>query len=808
MSAVTSVDKIDQFEKTADRLNTMLPIPTLSENALAVLNKRYLKRDEEGNVTETAVDMFMRVANTVSSAEVKFGASSEEQARVLDEFYGMMATGKFMPNSPTLMNAGRKMGQLSACFVIPIEDSIDSIFNAIKATATIQKAAGGTGFSLDRLRPSGDWISSSGGTTSGPLSFWKVLNETTTAIQQGAFRRGASMAMMSITHPDILKFIFSKQEKGAFENFNISIKITDAWMKQLKEGPNNPTIVTNYRTSISYWIPKSVNPNTYTLKDLEKVSGTNCDNSKYWSYKDLYGVIVHNAWQTGEPGVCFIDVVNAHNSIPVSGPIESSNPCGEQFLPAWGSCQLGSINLIKFVLPDNTINWKDLGQTVKNAVRFLDNSVEVNNYVIPQIGEVAKANRNVGLGIMGFADLLFKIGVPYDSDDGLAWADRIMSFIQTNAHDASEELAVKRGNFPAYEGSTWQTKHKRKQRTSATTTVAPTGTISIIADCSCGIEPIFSLAFLRNVMQTQLKEFNSYFESVAKKAKYWGYEREKLFDLIMEHGTIASIPNIPDNVKKVFVSAHDVAPEWHVKMQAAFQKHCDNAISKTINLPHDAKEETVDTVYKLAYTLGCKGVTVYRDGCRMNQPMALTAKEEKPENKPVTLIPTKTASILPSVRIRVRSPQGNCHIVVVVDPKTEREMEVFASVGKAGDLAFSDSEAICRMISIWLRSGGTIEMVIHQLDGIGSSTGVATKDGQIQSLGSAIACGLKRYKAAKTKFGLIGLLTGKVDLENIDSVKDTKKSEMYKIKCPSCKTGILQYVEGCKKCVSCGYSEC
>jgi len=504
-------------------------IPTLSANALTVLQSRYLIKDEQGRCVETPAQLFSRVASLIAGAEARYGAGSSEIKGWHRRYYDFMASLKFLPNSPALMNANRPNGMLSACFVLPIEDSIEGIFETIKQTALIQKAGGGTGFSLDKLRPTGDRVASSGGTTSGPISFWRVFSETTDAIQQGAFRRGANMGMMSVEHPDILKFLHAKQNLKAFTNFNISVKITDAWMKKLTSSRKSLHIVKNPRTQQRYLLPIGIDIGRYTINDLVKLTGKQRAAPRragqFYTVSDIWKMIVKCAHKTGEPGVAFIDRINRDNPTPSLGKIEATNPCGEQPLLPYEACTLGSINLTKFITLSNgkaDVDWPGLAKAVKLAVRFLDNIVDVCNYPVIDTVRLAQANRKIGLGVMGFADCLFLLGIPYDSQQGVEFGASIMRFINKNAHDAGSELADSRGPFPNWNASIWRTEKSRKVRNASITCVAPTGTISIIADCSCGIEPAYSLVFVRQVLDgTKMLQINPIFKQIAQKDGFY-----------------------------------------------------------------------------------------------------------------------------------------------------------------------------------------------------------------------------------------------------------------------------------------------
>ncbi|HRX85596.1 MAG TPA: vitamin B12-dependent ribonucleotide reductase [Phycisphaerae bacterium] len=858
--------------------------PRLSRNAMNVLEARYLIKDETGSCRETPAELFQRVARTVAAAELLHNADPSNRSEWEARFYELMATGKFMPNSPTLMNAGREMGMLSACFVLPVRDSIDEIFDSIKHTALIQKAGGGTGFAFDELRPTGDFIKSSGGSTSGPISFWRAFSEATNAIQQGAFRRGANMGMMYIDHPDILKFLHAKQDLNQFTNYNISVKMTDEWMEAFRAAPDSPHIVRNPRTGKTYYLPREMEIWEYDIRSLVPTEGHSgaAAPGAYYTRREIWNIIVQHAWQTGEPGVVFMDRINQTNPTPHIGRMEATNPCGEQPLLPYEACNLGSINVAAFIehagLGRARVDWDGLRTCIHECTRFLDNVIDVNNYPLPEIDAICKGNRKIGLGVMGFADALFKLGVGYNTDEGVEWGERFMKFLNDEAHACSERLALTRGNFPNWKGSTWDTQFHRPMRNACCTTVAPTGTISIIADCSCGIEPLFSLVFYRNVLKGQAQgrqpmiEVNRFFERALTER---GLESREILEQIATDGTLAHVDDLPDDLRRVYVCAHDVTPEWHVRMQAAFQKHCDASISKTINFPESASIEDVETIYRLSYDLRCKGVTVYRDGCRKSQPMALKKSDKQeaaapapaapapaPEMEPATL-----PDMLSSVRLKQMTPFGNMHVQVTVDPKQEREMEVFAQLGKGGDLANSDLEAICRLTSLWLRSGGRLKHVIQQLKGIGSSLQVSTKEGKIMSLGDGLARALTRYARAKTHFGLQSLLLGDFDPEELDKVQrglavepanrtgrtngqngngngkhsgngngngnghtnghgngDAVKSggaaglgrlvapeptqqEAFKVKCPECQAE-LSFGEGCCMCHSCGYSHC
>lgn len=812
--AVDAAAMLDAVDPPRD-----LPDPGLSVNALAVLERRYLKKDPEtGEVVETPRQIFWRVASCIARPEMRMpGGDAEKALAIAREFYELMARRRFMPNSPTLMNAGREMGMLSACFVLPVEDSIDGIFESIKATALIQKAGGGTGFSFSRLRPRGDLVRSSGGTTEGPLSFIQVFSKATDAIQQGAFRRGANMGILRIDHPDIVEFITFKDDLDKIQNYNVSVAVTDRFLDELQANPDT--------------VHQVQNPRTRAWSKLAKRDAEGEATGAHWTVGELWDVIVTHAWRTGEPGVVFIDRINARNPIKNVGLIEATNPCGEQPLHPYDSCNLGSINLGEFVSgegEDASFDWEEYRSVIHTCTRFLDNVIEENRYPLPQIDAMSKTTRRIGLGVMGFADALYKLGIPYASEEGCEFGERIMRVLNDESHLASEALAEDRGVFHAWDGSDWQAAGRR-MRNSYTTTIAPTGTISIIAGCSGGIEPMFSLAFIRQIMKdergrpTVMREVNHVFEHVAREHDILS---DELIDEISSAGTLQHIDGVPAEIKAVFQTAHDISPYWHMRMQAAFQRHCDSSISKTINFPREADVDDVRKIYELAIELDVKGVTVYRDGCRDFQPMALKgstrradAVAEGPAHVVETtssgdLVPIRLPEIMPSLRIRQMTPFGNMHVKVAVDPNTGREREVFAQLGKGGDIANSDLEAICRLLSLWLRVNGSLEAALKQLDGIGSSLTVPTKDGRIMSLADGLARALHRYIQAKKAHGLEALLLGRVPTEALMDVPLQPRSDSgpqgatsYKLKCPGC-SGDLAFEEGCVKCYECGYSQC
>jgi ribonucleoside-diphosphate reductase alpha chain len=573
---------------------------TLTDNALAVLRARYLVR-EGGVAVETVDELFRRVARHVSAAETRLGYSPDEVAAAAATFERMMASLEFLPNSPTLMNAGRPLGQLAACFVVPVEDSTTGVFEAVRWAAEIQKTGGGTGFSFSRLRPAGDLVASTGGTASGPVSLMQVFDVATEAIKQGGTRRGANMGMLRVDHPDILEFIAIKLDPARMRNFNLSVAVTDAFMAAVAAG-------------ITYDL---VNPRTGAAQGQLDA-------------RRVFDAIANAAWTIGDPGMVFIDRINADQPTPQLGAIEATNPCGEQPLLPFESCTLGSLDLGKFVAADD-LDLARLRGAIHSAVRFLDDVIDANRYPLPEIERATKATRKIGLGIMGWADALAALEIPYDSEAALALAGNVAELLEVESLAASRELAERRGGFPAWAGSRWAREAGAEPplRNATTTTIAPTGTISIIAGCSSGIEPFYALAYRRNVLDgAELMEVNPAFQRLAVAR---GFASPELFAAITEHGGVRGRPDVPADVQRWFPTAHEIEIEMHVRMQAAFQRHCHAAVSKTINLPRTATPADVKAAYQLAYELGCKGITVYRDGSRDGQVLVTGPKIATPQ---------------------------------------------------------------------------------------------------------------------------------------------------------------------------------
>ncbi len=734
----------------------------LSQNAIKVLEKRYLKKNEEGKIVETPEDLFRRVARSVAIADSQYGKSFEEVAKIERDFYKMLTSLEFLPNSPTLMNAGRRLGQLSACFVLPVDDSMESIFDAVKHTAIIHKSGGGTGFSFSRLRPNGDIVGSTKGISSGPVSFMTVFDTATEAVKQGGTRRGANMGILRVDHPDILSFITCKDDNSKFNNFNISVAITDEFMKAVEEDKSYDLI----------------NPRTKKVTNTLKA-------------RDVFNLIVQHAWKNGEPGIVFIDRVNAANPTPHIGKIESTNPCGEQPLLPYESCNLGSINLAKMLkessLGNYEVDWNRLKDITWKAVRFLDNVIEINKYPLKKIEETTKANRKIGLGIMGWADMLIQLKIPYNSEKAITLAEEVMEFIQREGKNASSVLAEERGVFPNYEGSIFE--GKIKLRNATVTTIAPTGTLSIIAGCSSGIEPLFAVSYIRTVMEgTKLIEINPYFEKVAKERGFWSRE---LMERIAEKGSVKDFDEIPVDVRAIFVTAHDITPEEHIRMQAAFQKYVDNAVSKTVNFPHNATPKDVEEVYLLAYKLGCKGVTVYRDGSREQQVLSTKKKEDAKNAGEIAqkIIPKKRPEVIKGSTRFMKTGCGNLYVTINEDDDGHL-FELFTSMGKAGGCAASQSEAIGRLVSLAFRSNIEPEEVIKQLKGISCHSPAWHDGGKILSCSDAIAKALEKYHSKGNK-----------------SNGNSNKIKMIMGACPEC-GGAVEHEGGCAVCHNCGFTRC
>ncbi|MBN1376657.1 MAG: vitamin B12-dependent ribonucleotide reductase [Dehalococcoidia bacterium] len=762
-------DQVSELRVSDDTASSNhLPIDlTLTENALLVLQKRYLQKDEKGNVTETPEEMFRRVSKHIAAAELIFDKNAKVEEWE-DKFFRLMVSLEFLPNSPTLMNAGRELGQLSACFVLPVEDSTESIFDAVKYTALIHKSGGGTGFSFSRIRPKQDRVGSTGGVASGPVSFMRAFDCATDVIKQGGMRRGANMGILSIDHPDILEFITCKDDPKAFTNFNISVAVTDAFMNAVENG-----------------------------SDYDLINPHNGEIVGHLNAGEVFNKIVDMAWRTGDPGVIFIDRINQYNTTPNLGKIECTNPCGEQPLLPYESCNLGSINLSKMTKTVNgkiEIDFDKLRDTVRLSARFLDDVIEVNKYPLQQINDMTRQTRKIGLGVMGFADMLIQLRVPYNSDRALEIAEKVMSFISYEAAAESASLAQARGVFPAFGGSVYSSQKGPDLRNANRTTIAPTGTLSIIAGCSSGIEPVFALSYFRHILDGEkLIEVNPFFKSTANQEKFYSTD---LLKKLADGEKLVNIEDIPAWVKNVFVTSHDISPEWHVKIQAAFQKSTDSAVSKTVNLPHEATVDDVKQVYELAYQSGLKGITIYRDRSRDTQVLNTGKEKSNEKTKEIDvearLAPRQRPKITRGITERVTTGCGYIYVTVNFDEKGI--CEVFSSLGKAGGCASAQLEATSRLISLIFRSGIDVGSVIKQLRAIRCPS-VSWENGRaILSCADAIGSVLEKY-------------VKKEDDNLVPAEHSYSANSGFSGQCPDC-GNLLVYQEGCHICPSCGYTKC
>lgn len=749
----------------------------LTENALKVLEKRYFRKDENGVLKEDWDKMLTRVATNIAGKD----------AEKADRFYRLMDAGYFLPNSPTLMNAGSDLQQLSACFVLPIEDSMESIFETVKNAALIHKSGGGTGFSFSHLREANARVRSTNGVSSGPLSFLKVFNAATDAVKQGGTRRGANMAILNVDHPQILDFITCKENPAELTNFNISVGITEEFMQAVANDAEYNLI----------------SPHTGTIIKTLKAA-------------DVFALIVQMAHKNGEPGIVFLDRMNNSNPTPILGKIESTNPCGEQPLLPYESCNLGSLNLALFI-KDGDVDWDKLQTAIYDSVDFLDAVIDVSRYPLPQIESISRANRKIGLGVMGWADMLFQLKIPYASEEALVLASKVMEFIDFNAKMQSLKLAAEKCAFPNFAKSIyaegclkreklfqdWDYLKARIQkegiRNATLTTIAPTGTISMIADTSSGIEPQFSLAYVKNVMDGEkLLYVNKYLQQALEEK---GICNEELLEKILTRGSLAGIEGIPDDLQKVFQTAHDISPEWHIRMQAAFQNYTDNAVSKTINFPNSATVEDIKSSYELAYQLGCKGVTVYRDGSRENQVLSLGTKTSSADKSEKKVAPRTRPEITKGVTQRLETGCG--HMYVTINTDTQGACEVFIQMGKVGGCASAQLEAIARLVSLALRSQIKIESITRQLKGIRCPSPMWNKGTMITSCGDAVGKALEQFVT----------LYNKSDFQVSDIAEESPGFAVEQTLgngfalCPDC-GNTIEHLEGCLKCPVCGWSKC
>lgn len=797
-------------------LKDQLANPQFSQNAKEILEKRYLNKDDNA-ANETPKDLLIRVAQFIAQTEKLYGQNQQKILSIAKDFYQIMASREFFPNSPTLRGAGTKIHQLAACFVIPIEDSMEGIFDALKTTALVHKGGGGTGFSFGRLRPSGDKVGSTGGIAGGPLSFMHIFDTMAREVMQGGVRVGANMGILPVNHPDIEKWIVAKADGKSLQNFNLSVSVTNEFMEKIAKNEEYDLI------------------NPRTKKPVGRLRA-----------EDIFQKIIENAWMNGDPGIIFMDQMNKFNPTPEIGQYESTNPCGEQVLLPFESCNLGSINLGQHVKSSN-VDWEKLRKTTHLAVRFMDNVVDANRYFVPQIEVMTKGNRKIGLGVMGWADMLAEMTIAYNSREGVELAEKVMKFIHDEAVKESEILAREKGVFPNFSKSIF--KGKTPRRNATVTTIAPTGTLSLLGDCAGGIEPFFAVVVQKKSIwkkdgTAELEQIyvNPVFDRVAKKE---GFYSEELMAKISSKSSIQDIEEIPKKIRQVFVTAHDISPEWHIKMQAAFQKFTDNAVSKTINFPNSTTVEDIKNAYLLAYRLGCKGLTVYRDGSRSVQVLTTGKTQEKTSEQnegqkeggePKQIVASPNVKITPRERpdiirgytYRIKTAYGKLFITVN-DDEYGSPFEVFSHLGKAGGFFAAKAEAICRLISLALRSGIAAKEVINQLKGIRGPTPTWTEDGKmILSLPDAIAQILEKHLAKSQERLALEFKTAEQPTLETMATEASKtlmangfsksSAEVAKASpsladlgeapaCPEC-GGMLEFAEGCLKCHACGYSKC
>lgn len=827
--------------------------PQLSDNAKYIAKTRYSMKSENGEAFEDVSDIFWRVASTIAKGDLNFGKSQDEVMVLAKDFYNLMAEQKFLPNTPCLVNAGKTHQQLSACFVLPIDDSMDSILETMSNMAKIHKSGGGTGFSFSRLRPSGDYIKTSGGTTVGPVSFMQAYNDVTAQIKQGGVRRGANMGMLSIDHPDVLRFAVVKLDEWSLTNFNISLAVTNEFMEKIESDKKFLTDDSIPEDVVEEIKEAEANRSADArlreveigVKKLYEWAEARDENEGYelinprtgqvamkLNAAKVFNLVTRLAWQFGDPGLVFIDRMNepSSNPVPSVGKIEATNPCGEQPLLPYDACNLGSINLAKLVIarPEAVaisseiasssstsrndvldLDWEELKKAVYAGVHFLDNVVEINEFPVLQIREMVSNTRRIGLGIMGFADALFKLGVKYDSEGGIEWAKKIMKFVTDTAKEATCELAKTRGVFPYWNVSVFANTDYRP-RNMALTTIAPTGTISMIADTSSGIEPVFSLGFQKNtvegktlylispVLVDELKKRNIYSEDLIKK-------------IVENGGSLKGIEEIPDEVRKVFVTALEIDPEWHIKIQAAFQEFTDNAVSKTINLPEEATVEDVQNAYKLAYSLGTKGITIYRTGSRSFEPMQkVKDKDSKKESKVVSVLPKKkpTPVVANGTRVKKKCDVGSVYTSIFYE-EGDGPVEVFVNLGKSGGYLAASAEVTGRLASLALKYGATLDEISEQLIGISCGQKVGMGSNAVLSMFDAVGKSLLEIAKGEQ---LSMFAEHNSEVTKIDVIKSSEEMNQAESKfgaCPDCGSP-LRAEEGCFKCTNpfCGYSKC
>jgi len=751
----------------------------LTENAKKILKERYLKRDKEGNIVENEEELFERVASSIAEVNEDYDdeRSYEDEK---DEFHDALTNLDFIPNSPTLMNAGLELGQLSACFVLSPMDDMDSIFQQVKNAAKIFQSGGGVGYSFSRLRPRGDTVKSTGGIASGPVSFMRVYDEMCNTIKQGGKRRGAQMGILSVEHPDIEEFITAKDEEESLNNFNISVGLTEDFMEAVKRDEEYDII----------------NPRT------EEIVGQK-------NALEIYKKIVHQAWKNGEPGIIFLDRINEDNPFDVEKYpghyIDATNPCGEQPLEDYEACNLGHINLSHCV-EDGEIDWDKLEKLTDMGVRFLDNVIDASDFPDVEgyegqgdaIRKNVEANRKIGLGVMGWHHMLMKLGIPYDSNKAIEKAKEVMKFIDEKSKETSSKIAEQRGRFPKWDESTYE----QPMRNATTTTIAPTGTTSMIADTSGGIEPIFAVSYVKNVLDgEQLIMPDRVFEEIAKER---GFYSEELMKEIADHGTVTDIEEVPDDIKPLFKTALEIKPEWHIRMQGAFQDYVDNAISKTVNFPNEATEEDIREVYNLAYDLKCKGVTVYRSGSRQEQVMEVEGEKKEEEEEEFKKKPRKRPTTVTGTTRKINTGYGALYITINEDE--HGLFEVFAQIGRAGGFTQSFTESLARLISLQLRSGIDVQDIISQLEGIRSPE-IAFDQGQkILSIPDAMAKALKWHLEGRPRGEQATLPTEGKETPETSAARELVSKGLNPA-CPEC-GAMLTIQEGCRKCPNCGYSQC
>jgi ribonucleoside-diphosphate reductase, adenosylcobalamin-dependent len=736
--------------------------PEINPNAKVVLERRYQRKDENGKPYESSKELFWRVASAIAAEEAKYETSPVKPEALARDFYELMISWTFLPNSPTLMNAGTDLGQLAACFVLPVEDSMEGIFDAVKNAAMIHKSGGGTGFSFSRLRPQDARVGSTGGIASGPISFLKIFNTATEQVKQGGTRRGANMAILRVDHPDILHFIKAKEREGELNNFNLSVALTEKFMRAVEKGEDYDLVA------------------PHTKKTTGQLNA-----------REVFEILVRKAWESGDPGIVFLDRINRDNPTPALGEIESTNPCGEQPLLPFEACNLGSINLGKFVLPGESANggsdlvdWDAFKRAIHLAVRFLDNVIDASRYPLPAITERVLATRKIGLGVMGWADMLFQLNLAYDSRQAVELGEKVMEFLRAEARSASKKLAEERGPFPAYPESTFGKRNLGPYRNATTTTIAPTGTLSIIAGCSSGVEPLFAISFSRNVMDGDvLVETNPFFEQAVRAADAYS---PKLMQEVAKLGSIRSMEFLPEELRRVFVTAMDIEPLWHLKMQAGFQKHTDNAVSKTVNLPNAATQEDIWDIYWKAYEYGCKGVTVYRDGCRSSQVLCTGEGQEKKDGKQEAKLVRERPDVVYGFTQKVETGLGTLYLTI--NEMDGKPFEVFATIGKSGASITAKAEAIGRLVSLALRSGVGPRAIVEQLKDIGGEHPKFQKKFLCKSIPDAIAW------VFETRY-----LRG----EHVDSGNGSLTNPV----CPDCGTELV-FEEGCHICKQCGFTKC